>query len=161
MKPDPHNKGMSVIVKTVARWLKGLILLYGIYLVLYGHMTPGGGFAGGVVIACAFVLMTLAAGEDQGLSFFPKAVSSTVDSIGLLVFLAVAWVGTWWASGAFFKNVIDTPQQSYFSLFSGGTIPISNIGLGLKVGSSLFLVFTVLAAFRLIKNIDSKDEDTK
>ena len=34
---------MGVTVKTVTRWLKGPILLFGIYLVLYGHITPGGG----------------------------------------------------------------------------------------------------------------------
>ena len=59
MTPDRRPEGMGIIVKTVARWLKGFILLYGIYLVLYGHLTPGGGFAGGVVIACAFILLTM------------------------------------------------------------------------------------------------------
>ena len=39
--------GMSMIVKTVTRWLKGPIMLFGIYLVAYGHITPGGGFGGG------------------------------------------------------------------------------------------------------------------
>ena len=57
------------------------------------------------------------------------------------------------------KNVITTPEQAYFTLFSGGTIPLSNIGLGLKVASSLFLVFTVLAAFRLAIDATDKDED--
>ena len=159
MKADRHTEGMGIIVKTVARWLKGFILLYGIYLVLYGHITPGGGFAGGVVISCAFILLTLAGGENHGLRFFPKTVSSTLDSMGLLLFLAIAWLGTWWLGGAFFKNVISTPEQAYFTLFSGGTIPLSNIGLGLKVASSLFLVFTVLAAFRLAMDAANKDED--
>ena len=43
-----HGDGMSVIVKTVTRLTVGLIFLYGIYIVLHGHLTPGGGFAGGV-----------------------------------------------------------------------------------------------------------------
>ncbi len=159
MKPDRHDQGMSIIVKTVARWLKGFILLYGIYLVLYGHITPGGGFAGGLVIACAFILLTLAGGEELGLRHFPRAASSNLDSIGLLIFLTVACLGTWWASGAFFENVIATSEQARFALFSGGTIPISNIGLGIKVASSLFLVFTVLAAFRLLNTPSNKDED--
>jgi len=64
--------GMSVIVKTVTRWLKGPILLFGIYLVLYGHITPGGGFGGGIVIASAFILITLAMGQVSGLQIFSK-----------------------------------------------------------------------------------------
>ena len=42
-----RKPGMSMIVRTVTRWLKGPILLFGIYIVLYGHITPGGGFGGG------------------------------------------------------------------------------------------------------------------
>ncbi len=66
MNNDP-KEGMSLIVKTVNRWLKGFILLFGIYLVLYGHLTPGGGFPGGVVIACAFMLITLAVCQRIGM----------------------------------------------------------------------------------------------
>jgi len=44
-----HEKGMSLIVKTITRLTVGLILLYGIYIVLHGHVSPGGGFAGGVI----------------------------------------------------------------------------------------------------------------
>ena len=160
MKPDHGNEGMSVIVQTVARWLKGFILMYGIYIVLYGHITPGGGFAGGVIIACVFTLLTLAGGQRQGLGFFSKGAASTLDSIGLLMFLAIAWLGTWWVGGFFFRNFISTPEQAHFTLFSGGTIPMSNIGLGLKVASSIFLVFTVLAAFEIVRG-DGEGEETE
>ena len=140
---------MGVVVQTVARWLRGFILLYGIYIVLYGHVTPGGGFAGGVVIACGFVLLTLAGGQQQGLSFFSKGAASTLDSVGVLIFLVLAWMGMW-AGEAFFQNFIGTAEQGRFTLFSGGFIPLSNIGLGVKVASSLFLVFSVLAALRIV-----------
>lgn len=149
MNDDPSRNGMGVVVQTVARWLKGFILLYGIYIVLYGHVTPGGGFAGGVIIACGFILLTLAGGEQQGRSFFGKGAASTLDSVGVLIFLALAWMGMW-AGGAFFQNFIGTSEQARFTLFSGGIIPISNIGLGIKVASSLFLVFSVLAALRIV-----------
>ena len=149
MNDDPSRDGMGVVVQTVARWLRGFILLYGIYIVLYGHITPGGGFAGGVIIACGFVLLTLAGGQQQGLSFFSKGAASTLDSVGVLIFLVLAWIGMW-AGGAFFQNFIGTSEEGRFTLFSGGLIPISNIGLGMKVASSLFLVFSVLAALRIV-----------
>ena len=149
IRPDDNGAGMSMIVKTVTRWLKGPILLFGIYIVLYGHITPGGGFGGGVIIACAFILITLALGEKNGLDVFSKGLASRLDSGGLLIFLVVGWLGTWWASGYFFENFIATPEESYFTLLSGGTMPILNIALGLKVASALFLVFTVLTALRI------------
>ena len=151
MNRKETGSGMSIIVQTVARWLKGPILLFGIYIVLYGHLTPGGGFGGGVIIACAFIMVTLAAGEAAGLSLFSKGAASRLDSVGLLAFLAIAWLGTWLA-GYFFGNFIATPQAAQFALLSGGTMPLSNIALGLKVASALFLVFTILAALQVVEH---------
>ena len=150
--------GMGEIVRTVARWLKGFILAYGIYLILYGHVTPGGGFAGGVVIACGFILLTLAGGQTYGLSHFSRQAASSFDSAGVLLFLALACAGMGWAGGVFFSNFIGTPEEARFTLFSGGTMPVSNIGLGLKVASSLFLVFIVLAAFRIVPGLGRRGE---
>ena len=148
--------GMSFTVQTVTRWLKGPILLFGIYMVLYGHITPGGGFGGGVVIASAFILVTLASGERVGLSIFSKAASSRLDSVGLLLFLALGWLGTWWVGGYFFGNFISTSESAHFSVLSGGFIPLANIALGLKVTSALFLVFTVLTAFQILEQQEDK-----
>jgi multicomponent Na+:H+ antiporter subunit B len=144
-----RGTGMSMIVQTVTRWLKGPIMLFGIYLVAYGHITPGGGFGGGVVIASAFILITLAAGQAEGQRAFPLGAASRLDSIGLLIFLALGWLGTAWASGYFFQNYIATDEAARFTLFSGGVIPLGNLALGLKVASALFLVFTVLTAFHI------------
>jgi len=146
---NENQPGMSMIVKTVTRWLKGPILLFGMYIVLYGHITPGGGFGGGVIIACAFILIMLALGGQSGLGVFSKAADSKFDSAGLLVFLVIGWLGTFWASGYFFANFIDTPEQAWFTLFSGGTMPMMNVALGLKVASALFLVFAVLTALKI------------
>lgn len=143
MNQDPSQEGMGEIVETVARWIKGLILTYGIYIVLYGHITPGGGFAGGVIIACGFILPVLA----RGYSDFNSRAASYLDSGGVLLFLALALMGIWLGGGAFFRNFIETSVESRFTLFSAGIIPIANIGLGLKVASSLFLAFMVLSAF--------------
>ena len=150
MNGNPDDQGMGEIVLTVARWLKGFILAYGIYIILYGHVTPGGGFAGGVVIACGFILLTLAGGQSLGLGHFSRRAASTFDSAGVLLFLALACAGMVWGGGTFFRNFIDTSPAAQFTLLSGGIIPLSNIGLGLKVASSLFLAFTVLAAFRVL-----------
>ena len=70
----------------------------------------------------------------------------------MLLFLALAFAGMLWGGGIFFENFIDTKEHAFFTLFSGGVIPLSNLGLGLKVASSLFLVFTVLAALRIGNN---------
>jgi len=156
-----RGTGMSMTVKTVTRWLKGPILLFGIYLVVYGHITPGGGFGGGVVIASAFILIMLATGERAGLGMFSKAAASKLDSIGLLIFLALGWLGTWWAGGYFFGNFMATSEASQFTVLSGGIIPMANLALGLKVASVLFLVFTILTAFQITGYATSDPGDTE
>jgi len=102
-----------------------------------------------VVIASAFILITLAAGQDEGQRTFPLAAASKLDSIGLLAFLAMGWLGLWWAGGYFYENYIVTDEAARFTLLSGGVIPIGNLALGMKVASALFLVFTVLTTFHI------------
>ncbi|MGR8920150.1 MAG: MnhB domain-containing protein [Gammaproteobacteria bacterium] len=159
MGEPAETRGMSEIVQTVARLLRGFILLFGIYLIGYGHVTPGGGFAGGTVIACSFVLMTLAGGAEEAQGFFDRRVASTLDAAGVLSFVLLAAIGGWWAGGAFFTNAIETSAAARFTLASGGLIPLANVALGIKVASSLFVVFTVLAALRIAPARPAPPED--
>ena len=158
MSAPQDREGMSSIVKTVCGWIKGFILLYGIHIILYGHLTPGGGFAGGVIAACAFVLIALAEGERTVLNTFARKAAATGDSLGALVFLLMAGLGLPLA-GTFFVNFWMTAESARFTLFSSGIIPACNIGIGLKVCSSLYLVFTVLAALHPALNSGRKGED--
>ncbi len=143
--------GMSLIVQTVTRWLKGFIFMFGIYLAFYGHLTPGGGFSGGVVIATTFVLLTLAFGRERSLSKLGKVLASVLDCSGALLFLLIATLGILFG-GAFFVNFLEKWFPSVnFRLFSAGTIPLSNISIAIKVGASLFMVFIILAVRRVVE----------
>ena len=142
-------KGMTVIVKTVSSWVKILIFLFGIYIVITGHLTPGGGFAGGVILASSYVLLMLAFGKTYVEKSLPLPVASKLDCVGALLFALIAILGLV-LGGSFFVNFLF---QKYLpgealELISAGTIPLSNIAIGLKVGASLFLVVLVLSAFR-------------
>ncbi len=141
------ERGMSVIVKTVARWLRTPILVYGIYTVLYGHLGPGGGFAGGVMIATGLALRTLADGEPPNGPTAIRARAAQLESAGALLFLAAAFVGLATA-GTFFENVLPTPVTRQFTLNSGGLIPLYNIGIALKVAFGLFAAFCALAVIQ-------------
>ena len=147
-------QGMTVIVKTVTRWIKGFIILFGIYITLTGHLTPGGGFAGGVIIACSYMLLTLAYGKEYSLSKLNTQIASKFDSLGALLFLVVAVAGLVF-SGVFFDNFLQklVPGES-FKLLSSGVIPINNIAICLKVSAPLFLVFIILSVIRIVTNQD-------
>ena len=137
--------GMTKIVKTISCFVAPAVIIFGVYLILHGHLTPGGGFAGGVIIAAGFILLTLALGKGMPLTILSKSLASILESSGALIFLCVALFG--FTGGYFFLNVL--PKGYPFTLLSGGTILISNIGIGLKVGTALFVVFIVLSMFRI------------
>jgi len=137
------SKGMTPIVKTIVRFVIGIIVIFGAYIVLYGHVTPGGGFAGGVILASAYVLLTLAFGKDMGLSKMSNAGASLLDNSGALAFAIIGLLG--FTGGYFFLNFL--PKGTPFQLFSAGMIPLENIAIGVKVTASVFAIFMALSIF--------------
>ena len=87
------EKGMTLIVKTVTRLTLGFILLYGIYITLNGHIAPGGGFAGGVIVALAFVHIMLAFGKEVSLKWLHAYVLRITLAAGALLFLCGVMLG--------------------------------------------------------------------
>lgn len=136
---------MTVIVKTITRLIVGLTFLYGVYIVLHGHLTPGGGFAGGVIIAGAFVLLILAEGLEEVQAEARKWRASFWESTGIFIFWLLAMLGLF-KGKVFFLNVIGRGEP--MNLFSAGIIPLCNIGIGLEVGAALLAIFITLAVLK-------------
>ncbi len=140
-----NQTGMTLIVKTITRLTVGLILLYGIYIVLHGHISPGGGFAGGVIIALSFIHLMLAFGREAALKKLSQAAASVLESLGAIIFLLIALLG--FSGGYFFLNFFLNKGKP-FELFSAGIIPLCNIAISLKVGAGLFAIFAALILFK-------------
>ncbi|MFC1703933.1 MnhB domain-containing protein [Candidatus Omnitrophota bacterium] len=144
--------GMTLIVKTITRLTVGLIMLFGIYIVLHGHVSPGGGFAGGVIIALSFIHLMLAFGKDFALKRLSVAKAAFFESIGAILFLTIAVLG--FVGGYFFLNFIDKGEM--FKLFSAGTIPLCNIAIAFKVGAGLFGIFVAIVFLKIVPKEDKK-----
>jgi multisubunit Na+/H+ antiporter MnhB subunit len=137
-------KGLTLIVKTITDFVVAFIVIFGAYIVCYGHLTPGGGFAGGVIVACAFILLMLAHGKEVAFSRMGERLAHVLDSAGALAFLLIGCAGL--SGGYFFMNVFGRGET--FRLMSSGMILPSNLAIAFKVGTSLFVVFAALATFR-------------
>jgi multisubunit Na+/H+ antiporter MnhB subunit len=140
-------KGMSLIVRTVTTVIIGFIFIYGIYIILHGHLTPGGGFAGGVIIAGALILRILAFGSEPADEKKSETRTSVFESVGALLFIGIALAGMVIA-GTFFLNFL--PKGIALNLWSAGIIPFCNIAIGIKVGAGLFSIFLALAAVKYV-----------
>jgi len=144
-----HDKhGMSLIVKTVTRIMVWIILVYGMYIVLHGHLTPGGGFGGGVILALAFLSVMLAYGKKYTATWLNVDFLHEYEASAILLFLIVGILGIA-LGGAFLMNFLD--RGSLFHLLSAGTMPLLNIFIGIKVSVSLFLVIWTLSELHLEK----------
>jgi multicomponent Na+:H+ antiporter subunit B len=135
-----RDKGMSLIVKTITRLTVGLIFLYGVYIIAHGHLSPGGGFAGGVIIALSFIHLVLAYGKETAFKKLSQSGAAVFESLGAIMFLTIALLGL--IGGYFFLNFIS--KGTPFKLYSAGIIPLCNIAICLKVGAGLFAIFIAL-----------------
>ena len=157
--------GMSVIVKTVTRWTAALIFVYGAYVVAYGHLSVGGGFAGGVILACSYVIMVLAFGGKDTIHTLPKTIAARLDSVGALAFWALALIGMFVGGQYFFGNWLRVLWRGKdFHVASAGIIPLANVAIAIKVCVSLFLIFFILASMRMVRKgqvieFHSEEED--
>ena len=130
----------SVILATVSRLLTGLLLVFSIFLLLRGHNLPGGGFAGGLVAASAFVLYGLASGFGAArrmLIFYPRLIMGA----GLVVAIVSGVLGL--AAGRpFLTGLWDkTPLPVIGKL---GTPLLFDVGVYLTVlGVTTLIVFSL------------------
>ena len=151
-----NNRGMTPIVKTIVRFALGIMVIFGAYIILYGHLTPGGGFAGGVILACGYIILTLAFGKEISLRKLSNTGASILDNLGALAFILIGILG--FSAGFFFKNFLSHGRM--FDLWSAGTIPWCNMAIGLKVTASLFAVFIALSIFgRFIYKMAGEEEE--
>ncbi|MDP8214762.1 MAG: Na(+)/H(+) antiporter subunit B [Candidatus Euphemobacter frigidus] len=129
-KNNIKHQPASLILRTGCRFLFPLILLVGAYIFIHGHLTPGGGFQGGAVVASAFLLIYLGCREIR----ISEQGTKVVESLAGLVFVVVGLVGLA-VSGYFLLNFL--PKGIPGRLFSAGVIPVIYIAIGFKVGSEL------------------------
>jgi multicomponent Na+:H+ antiporter subunit B len=131
----------SLILATAIRLLLPLLLLFSLFLLLRGHNEPGGGFVGGLVVAAAFALYTLAHGEKEGrrmLRVDPLRLVAvgllTAMTSGLLPLLAgLPFLTSIWSS-------VPAPVIGH-----AGTPLLFDTGVYLVVaGMALLIIFTLM-----------------
>jgi multicomponent Na+:H+ antiporter subunit B len=120
----------NFILKHGARVTFGLLMVFGVYMFAHGHLTPGGGFPGGSIIAAAVLLLYLADDEFRVKLGALKFTEGAAGSLYVIIGLAGLLVG-----GYFLYNFL--PTGTVGKLFSAGIIPVVYALIGLKVGSEI------------------------
>ncbi len=130
--PNPSDA-----TRTLTLALVGPLVLFGIYIVTHGQLTPGGGFQGGVILATAPLLVYLAGNFKT----FKRIVSHTLveaaDGIGAGSYALIGIAGLA-MGGTFLQNVV--PLGVTGNVNSGGTIALIDLAVGLEVASAFVLL---------------------
>jgi multicomponent Na+:H+ antiporter subunit B len=117
------------LLTTSTRILAPLVMLLGVYVFVNGHLTPGGGFQGGAIIASGVLLLLLA----NPLKHFAHRLIATVESLAGVFYVAIGLLGIFLAGG--FLDNRFLPTGTLGDLLSAGSIPLIYSLIGLKVGA--------------------------
>jgi len=127
------------LLATGSRMLTPLILLLGVYIFVNGHLTPGGGFQGGAILASGVLLLLLA----DPLRHFSHGLISAVESLAGVFYVAIGLAGLVLAGGFLDNRIL--PLGELGALFSAGAIPVIYSLIGLKVGAEFASMLANLA----------------
>jgi multicomponent Na+:H+ antiporter subunit B len=144
---------LSKIVRTVTNEFMLFIVVFGLYIIAHGHLTPGGGFQGGAVIVSGVVMLLVAFNSQELKKTLRERTLSIMESSGALIFIGLAFAGI---GIAFFYNfLVGTPIFGRIpvtgpnpgDIWTGGVIPLMNFAVGLKVVAGLSAVVLAMALF--------------
>ncbi len=138
---ERRGPGTADALRALGAVLVGPVLLLGIYVVVHGALTPGGGFQGGVLLAGA-LLLVYAAGQVAAVRRVrPVSLVEVTDAVGAAAYMLVAIAGLVFGVAAM-DNVL--PLGTTGSLLSGGTVPVLSVAVGVEVTAAVTLILSEL-----------------
>ena len=141
------RKDYDVILRSGWDSLLPFALVYMLYIIFHGHLSPGGGFQGGVLFVAAVLFVYFGHGYDVTAKAVSFNLLHETEGLASVIYVALAMMGI--AVGAqFCQNILYT-QGNIGDLYSSGTIFWMNVTVGLKVvtgiGSITLLMLALVA----------------
>ena len=138
---------LSILVLYGIAFLLPFLMVFGFATIVFGHVSPGGGFTGGVMLSSSVVIFAVVYSVGGQQSYvIPISAKKVVENASMFVFVFLGFVGLF-AGGAFLANApTGIPLGQPGSLLSAGLIPLLNVASGFKVGMGLALIIISLFA---------------
>ena len=134
---EPKN---DAILQATTRLLTPVILMFGLYVMFYGHISPGGGFSGGAIMGAGLILYLNAFGFKKAERFFTYTTFRAI-SVSALSFYAASKAYSFFTGANHLASFISpgTPGR----IFSAGLIPYLNIAVGFVVCCTMYAFYTL------------------
>ncbi len=130
----------SDAVRVTALLLVAPTVLFGLYIVTHGQVTPGGGFQGGVILASAPLLLYLCAEYRDFQRAVPQRLVEVSEAAGAAAYILIGGACLS-LGGLFLQNVLPLGRSG--SITGGGMVPSIDIGVGLEVSGGLSFALLV------------------
>ena len=134
---EPKN---DIILQKTATILVPIVLLLGVYVVLNGHLSPGGGFSGGAIMGAGLILYVTAFGFDRMRRFFTYKTYQRVVLVALLTY-AMSKCYSFYTGANHIESVI--PLGTPGAILSSGLILVLNICVGFIVACTMYCFYAV------------------
>lgn len=129
----------NVILNEVSKIIIPIIQLFSIYVILFGHISPGGGFAGGTLLGNSYIISYLVYGKEYmnkklNINFMLKIMSICLITYGIIKLYSFLTAGT---------HLPHLPKGVPGNILSGGFILPLNILVGITVAYVMYLIFSL------------------
>lgn len=144
----------------MAKVLVPFVFIFGLYVIMHGHLTPGGGFQGGAVFASGVVMLIAAFGSQKIHGKLKERHLSIMESGGALAFIGLAFGGigvvffyNFLVGSSIFGNIPPSGPNPG-DIWTGGVIPLMNLAVGLKVIAGLSTIVLTMALITTVTEIE-------
>ncbi|OBG32551.1 MnhB domain-containing protein [Mycobacterium sp. E3198] len=142
----PQGDSVLDATRLIGYVMLPVTIAIGVDLIVHGHLTPGGGFQGGVVLAAGLHLLYVTGSFGALDRLRPVNAFDIGEVLGAAAFAVIGLLGLL-LGGAFLRNLL--PTGTLGDLFSGGSVPLLNVAVGVEVACGM----TVLLAQFLAQEI--------
>lgn len=146
-EPDPalesdrvHEPKNDVILQTAAKILVPPIVIFGIYVILGGHLGPGGGFSGGAIIGAGLILYLNAFGFEKTERFFTAKTYKKLSFTALACY-SLSKCYSFYTGANHIESVI--PIGTPGAILSSGLILVLNICVGVVVAGTMYTFYVM------------------
>lgn len=134
----------TIIVNQTIILIVPFLAVLASYLIFFGHLSPGGGFVGGVVLATIPILLTTTYGIEFSEYKIKPNSKSLLEDIGSISFILLGLLGIFIGSNFLANGQASLNLGTPGELISAGLIPYLNLMIGIKVGAGLAKIFNSL-----------------
>jgi multicomponent Na+:H+ antiporter subunit B len=137
------TKYHNLIANLACRVMAPFIFVYGLYVIMFGHYSPGGGFQGGTILAADIILMRLVLGRKATYKKFPPQMGLILGAVGLIIYagtgVAALLAGGNFLDYSYLPIGVPAPERRYYGILC------VDIGIALAVFGVLLSIFDSLS----------------